>query len=136
MQVGTGHDNHHVTVFLCLADCFRMAGHVKGMLNPPGIGIKIFPHGNGDTVFEQIALPGDQLRRHGAKALFSMRTVGGAAKIHFRIEHSMTAFSAFPLAVVLEKFDTVAAVRALGLKNILSAPVAAVLSRAFHDSPR
>jgi hypothetical protein len=63
-----------------------------------------------------------------------MRAVGGAAEIHAWIQHAMAAFSAFLLTVVLEEFNTVTAVRAVDFKDILTAPVAAVLSRALHGS--
>jgi hypothetical protein len=47
----------------------------------------------------------------------------------------MAAFSAFLLAVVLEKFDTVAAFWAFGFKNIFTEPITAVLSGTLHDVP-
>jgi hypothetical protein len=64
-----------------------------------------------------------------------MGTVGGTAKIHFWIEHLVTAITAFMLTVILEKFYHVSAFRALILKYILTAPVTAVLSGALHMIP-
>jgi hypothetical protein len=45
----------------------------------------------------------------------------------------MAALFAESLAVILEKFQFIAAVRAGDIENCLAAPVTIILSRALHD---
>ena len=74
---------------LPFADFFGVPGHPAGMPDALKIRSEIALHLDGHPIFQQILLLGQQLRGQGAQALLGILAVGGAAEIHFGIEHAL-----------------------------------------------
>jgi anthranilate/para-aminobenzoate synthase component II len=79
-----------------------------------------------------LADAGEEFGRHCPDTLFGKLAVRRASEIHVGIDKTVLAVRAFAGGVVLEKFNTVAALRTFGFKNRSWLPVLGILSRAFH----
>ena len=96
------------------------------------IAFKIAFHFNCHPILEQVLFLGQKLRRQIADTLLRILAVGGTAKIHLRIDETVSAIAALARRIVFEKLHCVITLGALDFKNCTRLPVLRVLSGTFH----
>jgi hypothetical protein len=128
-----GRDNGGGVAAFVLAEEFAIFSPFAGQAKLLFLIQQLFAHENSQFFLEEMAGAGPQFSRQTAHALLRIGAVGGASKIYFGIQNPMAALFAESLAVILEKFQFITAVRAGDIENCLAAPVPIVLSRALHD---
>ena len=102
------------------------------MPDPFEVHFEIAFHFHGHPILEKIFFLSQKLRGQGPQALFGILTIGCTTEIHVRIDKPVAALTTFSGGVIFEELHGVTTFWALGFKDGIRFPEAAVLSGAFH----
>jgi hypothetical protein len=132
MQKG-GHQDHRRVSALLSGNFFGMPCNANAVADPSEVAPEMALHLNGHPVLEQVFLLSDEFRGHVSNALLGVGAVGRTAEVHVGVQKAVAASPAHTRGIVPEKLHVTATAGALDLEDRPRFPVAAVLSRAFHE---